>query len=49
MLEELSWIVSKEKNEELNRTPSKEEVRVVEMGFNRHSTGGPDGITCAFY
>lgn len=49
MLDELPTLVSVEQNEEITKIPSFEEAKVVVMGLNRNSAGGPDGMTVAFY
>lgn len=41
--------MSNEQNEELNRNPSKEEVKVSVIGLNKHSIRGPDKMISAFY
>ncbi|KAG5608465.1 hypothetical protein H5410_019746 [Solanum commersonii] len=49
MLNELPHVVTSDKNEELQRMPMMEEVKSADMGLNRNSVEGPDGMTGAFY
>jgi len=49
MLIELPIVINDDKNEELQRLPSIEEVRSAVMGLNKNSAGGPDGMTGAFF
>lgn len=49
MFEGLSNILSDEKSKNMHVEPTIEEVYQAFMGLNRHSAGGPDGMTDAFY
>lgn len=48
-MEEFPKLVSVEQNKDIIRIPSIEEVKVVVIGLNRISAGGPYGITRAFF
>lgn len=49
MIDELPTVLTEKQNKKILRIPTGDKIRGVIMGLNRNSTGGPDGMTSAFY